>query len=226
MNLVGGDEAAKNAVQTMNCYIGQCIGEEMLDEALFSEDKNLKIMMAAQKVGAGTFRSSSMGRLFDAVSALFDVCSYNTYEGECAVNLEKCAQGFFEGGERDYPKFEFKMSETDKGLVFDQVSLFKDIYMCYNTKTADRNAIAYGFHVAVADMITRAFMALKRETGLNTVCLSGGVFNNRIILRRAAQELMRCGFDVYWNRKVPLGDGGISLGQAYYAMLKESDKQE
>ena len=226
VNLVGGDEAAKNAVQTMNCYIGQCIGEEMLDEALFSEDKNLKIMMAAQKVGAGTFRSSSMGRLFDAVSALLDVCSYNTYEGECAVNLEKCAQGFIEGGERDYPKFEFKMSETDKGLIFDQVSLFKDIYMCYNTKTADRNAIAYGFHVAVADMIIKAFMALKRETGLNTVCLSGGVFNNRIILTRAVDELIRCGFDVYWNRKVPLGDGGISLGQAYYAMLKESDKQE
>jgi hydrogenase maturation protein HypF len=222
VNLVGGDEAAKNAVQTMNCYIGQCIGEGMLDEALFADDKNLKMMMAAQKVGAGSFRSSSMGRLFDAVSALLDVCSYNTYEGECAVNLEKSAQSFMAGGVRDYPNFEFEMSETDKGLIFDQVSLFKDIYMCYNTKAADRNAIAYGFHMAVVDMIIRAFTALKKETGLNTVCLSGGVFNNRIILGRAAEELRRCGFEVYWNRKVPLGDGGISLGQAYYAMLTES----
>ncbi|WP_022763870.1 carbamoyltransferase HypF [Butyrivibrio sp. XPD2006] len=222
VNLVGGDEAAKNAVQTMNCYIGQCIGEGMLDEALFPDNKDLKMMMAAQKVGAGAFRSSSMGRLFDAVSALLDVCSYNTYEGECAVNLEKCAQSFITGGVRDYPKFEFIMRKTDEGLVFDQVSLFKDIYMCYNTKAADRNAIAYGFHMAVVDMIIRAFTALKKETGLNTVCLSGGVFNNRIILGRAAEELKRCGFEVYWNRKVPLGDGGISLGQAYYAMLTES----
>ena len=211
MNLVGGDEAAKNAVQTMNCYIGQCISEGFLDDALFSENKDLKMMMAAQKAGVGSFRSSSMGRLFDAVSALLDVCSYNTYEGECAVNLE-----------RDYPEFEFEMRETEDGLIFDQVSLFKDIYMCYNTKTADRNAIAYGFHMAVVDMIKRAFMALKNETGLNTACLSGGVFNNRIILGKAAEELVKCGFEVYWNRKVPLGDGGISLGQAYYAMLTES----
>lgn len=222
VNLVGGDEAARNAVQTMNCYIGQCISEGLLDEALSSDDKDLKMMMAAQKVGAGSFGSSSMGRLFDAVSALLDVCSYNTYEGECAINLEKCAQSFIACDEGDYPEFEFKMIETDKGIIFDQVSLFKDIYMCYNTKTTDRNAIAYGFHIAVVNMITKAFTALKKETGLNTVCLSGGVFNNRIILGRAAVELMRCGFEVYWNRKVPLGDGGISLGQAYFAMLTES----
>ena len=223
VKLVGGDEAAKNAVQTMNCYIGQCIGEGLLDEALFPDDQDLRMMMAAQKAGVGTFRSSSMGRLFDAVSALLDVCSYNTYEGECAVNLEKCAQSFMTGGVRDYPKFEFKMSETDEGLVFDQVSLFKDIYMCYNTKTAERNAIAFGFHMAAVDMIIKAFEALRAETGLNSVCLSGGVFNNRIILGRTAEELVKCGFEVYWNRKVPLGDGGISLGQAYFAMLKESE---
>ena len=222
VNLVGGDEAARNAVQTMNCYIGQCLSEGLLDQTLVPEDKDFKMLMAAQKIGAGSFKSSSMGRLFDAVSALLDVCSYNTYEGECAVNLEKCAQSFADEKETDFPKFEFKVSETDQGLIFDQVSLFKDIFMCYNTKTAERNAIAFGFHMAVVDMIIRAIKALKKETGLNTVCLSGGVFNNRIILGRAAEELAGCGFEVYWNRKVPLGDGGISLGQAYFAMLTES----
>ena len=124
----------------------------------------------------------------------------------------------------DYPDFEFKMSETDEGLIFDQVSLFKDIYMCYNTKAYDTKAIAYGFHMAIVKMIKEAFEELRDVTGIDTVCLSGGVCNNRISLGMSQESLSDLGFKVYWNKKVPLGDGGISLGQAYYAMLKGTDK--
>ena len=73
-------------------------------------------------------------------------------------------------------------------------------------------------------MIKEAFEALRGEIGIDTVCLSGGVFNNRIILGKSQEALSDLGFKVYWNKKVPLGDGGISLGQAYYAMLKGTDK--
>ena len=183
-------------------------------------DSNIKMMIAAQKAHVGSFKSSSMGRLFDAVSALLGVCSYNTYEGECAVNLEKCAHSLLEEGLEDYPEFEFKSSALDGEIIFDQMNLFKDIYMCYNTKAYDVKASAYGFHMAIVKMIVEAFKGLKGKMGTDTVCLSGGVFNNRIILGRAIEALTDNDFKVYWNKKVPLGDGGISLGQAYYAMLK------
>ena len=219
-DLVGGDKASKDAVQTMNCYIGQCISMGLLDLEGVLMDSNIKMMIAAQKAHVGSFKSSSMGRLFDAVSALLGVCSYNTYEGECAVNLEKSAHGFLEEGQEDYPEFEFKSSALDGEIIFDQLNLFKDIYMCYNTKAYDVKAIAYGFHMAIVKMIVEAFKGLRSKMGTDTVCLSGGVFNNRIILGRAIEALTDNGFKVYWNKKVPLGDGGISLGQAYYAMLK------
>ena len=187
-------------------------------------DSSLEMMMAAQKTGVGSFASSSMGRLFDAVSALLGICSYNTYEGECAINLEKCAHSFIERKGSDHPEFEFKLSVEDGELIFDQLSLFKDIYLCYNTRAVDVSFIAYGFHKAVVNMIVKAFGKLREETGLSEVCLSGGVFNNRIILSETVAGLKDLGYKVYWNKKVPLGDGGISLGQAYYAMLKESRK--
>lgn len=223
VNLVGGDEASKNAVQTMNCYIGQCISEGLLDQSCTPAGKDIKLLMAAQKIGAGSFKSSSMGRLFDAVSSLLGICDYNTYEGECAVNLEKCAADFAEGGEGKYPEFKFDIRWEEGQIIFDQLSLFKDIYMCYNTRAAQKEAIAYGFHMAVIDMIKRAFCELGRNSDEKKICLSGGVFNNRIILAKAMEELKDLGFDVYCNRKVPVGDGGISLGQAYFAMLSERD---
>ena len=224
VNLVGGDKASKDAVQTMSCYIGECISTGLLDEKRVLMDSKIKMMMAAQKIGAGSFKSSSMGRLFDAVASLLEICSYNTYEGECAVNLEKYAHSFVEEDNGAYPEFEFKKKNEGDELVFDQISLFKDIYMCYNTKAYDTKAIAYGFHMAIVKMIKEAFEALRGEIGIDTVCLSGGVFNNRIILGKSIETLSDIGFKVYWNKKVPLGDGGISLGQAYYAMLKGTDK--
>ena len=226
INLVGGDEAAKNVIQTMKCYIGECITRGLIDGEQASEDATLKMLMAAQKTGVGSFDSSSMGRLFDAVSALLGVCDYNTYEGECAVNLEKCAWSFIESGEKSYPEFEFEFKNENGQMIFDQIGLFKDIYLCYNTKTQTREAIAYGFHMAVVNMIVKAFDIMRDETGIQTACLSGGVFNNRIILSKSIEMLRDKGFEAKWNRKVPLGDGGISLGQAYYAMLVLADRQE
>ncbi len=66
------------------------------------------------------------------------------------------------------------------------------------------------------------FKLLREQTGVETVCLSCGVFNNRIVLAKSIEALKESDFKVFWNQKVPLGDGGISLGQAYYAMLLKS----
>jgi hydrogenase maturation protein HypF len=117
-------------------------------------------------------------------------------------------------------------ARTEEGLVFDQLSLFRDIYLCYNTKDIEEGAIALGFHLAIIKVIVNAILELKEQTGINNVCLSGGVFNNRILLSRSIDALKERGFEVYWNQKVPLGDGGISLGQAYYALLLKSAEHD
>ncbi len=229
VKLVGGDEAAKNANQTMNCYIAQCLDQGLLYAEIVKKTPELKMLSAAQKAGAGAFDSSSMGRLFDAVSALLGICNYNSYEGECAISLEKAAWEYLDEhpeGCDTCPSFEMSFAKANDGLVFDQLSLFRDIYLCYNTKEIDTGEISLGFHLAIIKAIVSAFEALREQSGINTVCLSGGVFNNRIILSKSIDALKKRGFEVYWNQKVPLGDGGISLGQAYYAMLLKSAEHD
>ncbi len=225
VKLVGGDEAAKNASQTMNCYISECLLNGLIQEKDVKMTGKLSFIMAAQKSSTGIFKSSSMGRLFDAISALLGICDYNSYEGECAINLEKAAWEYLDklGNEKEerVPTFELSMNydEGECSFTIDQLGLFKNVLLCYNTNDYDNGAIALGFHRAVVEMIVKAFEHLRDVNDENKVCLSGGVFNNRLILTKTIDRLCDLGFEVFWNQKVPLGDGGISLGQAYYAML-------
>jgi hydrogenase maturation protein HypF len=77
--------------------------------------------------------------------------------------------------------------------------------------------------MAIVDMIVRCCMIIRQEIGENKVCLSGGVFNNRLILTKSIVALKEQSFEVFWNQKVPLGDGGISLGQGYYGLMYEKE---
>ena len=102
----------------------------------------------------------------------------------------------------------------------DQISLFADIYKCYYKKTYSTSQIAYGFHRVVTELALKMCLMIRQDTKENKVCLSGGVFNNRIILTDTIKTLTNAGFEVYWNKIVPLGDGGISTGQAYFGLLE------
>jgi hydrogenase maturation protein HypF len=72
-------------------------------------------------------------------------------------------------------------------------------------------------------MVVRVSVLLRDKTNEEKVCLSGGVFNNRLILTKAIKALLNENFKVFWNQKVPLGDGGISLGQAYFGLMYEKE---
>ena len=227
VKLTGGDEAPKNALNVAKCYINECVKIELIPDknvSLIDEDPGTyQLIKAALDSNINTFETSSMGRLFDAVSALLGVCCHNSYEGECAVLLEKKAHEFMDkgGAAGDYPEFMFEISSDGECNVADQISLFADIYNCACSRTYDTEAISYGFHRAVIRLIIQECILMRDETKISKISLSGGVFNNRIILAGAVDELLKNGFEVYWNRKVPLGDGGISTGQAYYGLLRE-----
>ena len=224
VTLTGADNASKDASLVRDCYKHKAFTEGYLDGnsiALSSNDEQYNLIDSAIDNQVQTFESSSIGRLFDAVSSLLGICDHNSYEGECAIMLENRAWDFIESGdEKDYPKFSFDIvsSESD-AFTADQVNIFSDICKCQNEGRFDVDAIAYGFHMAITDLIVKGCELSKELTGENNVCLSGGVFNNRLILSKAMDLLTDRGFNVYSNKVVPLGDGGISLGQAYYLLL-------
>ena len=224
INMVGGDNASKNALQTRKCYENMAIKTGLLDSNCVGKSGNDAILSAALNNKELCFYSSSMGRLFDAVSSLLDLGDYNSYEGECAINLEKIASKFKERNlESHYPDLKFDITISEKGIIPDQTKLFSDMIKCQATGKYDIIAISYGFHMAIVDMIVRCCMIIREENGENNVCLSGGVFNNRIILTKSIVALTEQDFEVFWNQKVPLGDGGISLGQGYFGLMYEKE---
>jgi hydrogenase maturation protein HypF len=151
-------------------------------------------------------RTSSCGRLFDAVSAMAGVCRQSSYEGEAAMLLEAaCAPG--EDGE--YP-FTLAAGEVDtRPLVCAVASDAR--------AGAGAGTIAARFHNTMARIIERVCAGAAEETGIRKVCLSGGTFQNTTLVARVMPLLEARGFEVYTQRQVPANDGGLSLGQAAVA---------
>lgn len=208
VKLSGGDMAPKKADMVRDCY---------RMAAGIKEDKVPEIIKAALKNDINTFTTSSVGRLFDAVSSLLGICDYNSYESECAGLLEKEAWRYTG---IDRPEFELKVYRDDNGnILTDQADLFRQIEECVDKGKYNTVLCAYAFHVAITTAIKNVCDIISAETGEKKVCLSGGVFLNRLLLTKTINLLSISGYEVYWNQQVPASDAGISLGQAYYGLM-------
>ena len=208
VRFLGGDEGMKDASKSAMFYLHDAGLEEHIC------DVRWPVIRAALENNINTHGNSGMGRLFDAASAVMDVCTYNRYEGECAIRLENLAAEALE--ERINPApMTFDIYEHDGVLVADaapvMAALVKD-------KGHDRRALALGFHLAVADMALKIALRLREKTGIGVAALSGGVFQNAVLLEDLKNKLELNEFSVYINEGVPPNDGGIGLGQAHIGL--------
>lgn len=190
------------------------------DSYFFADNKDCNIN-ALQKSALinniNTYETSSMGRLFDAVASVLDICHENNYEGECATLVENAALSF-EGG--SYPEFTIEYETDSEGTyIWNQIKLFIDIHNAYTSNKYSVNAICYGFHMALSKMVLEMCRTIRNNTLEENVCLSGGCFCNRLLTKTCVNTLKEDEFNVFLNEKVPCNDGGISLGQAYYGLL-------
>jgi hydrogenase maturation protein HypF len=155
--------------------------------------------------------TSSCGRLFDAVSALLGICTSTTFEGQAAIALEMTAAA----GRRLSP-YPFRI-EMVNGVR--QVML-KDLFQALLSDLSDGVDPAFisrRFHETMAEMIGEMVSLLSEETGIKKITLSGGCFQNRLLLDLTLPILRERGLDSFTHREVPCNDGGISLGQAAIA---------
>jgi hydrogenase maturation protein HypF len=157
--------------------------------------------------------TSSAGRLFDAVSALLGVRDTIHYEGQAAVELEQLADvtepGAYPVGVSPGPPLLLAGSDLVRAAAEDLAV------------GVDPAVIAARFHNGVVDAIVRACVLLRESTGVPTVALSGGVFQNLLLLSRVVRRLGDSGFRVLTHARVPTNDGGISLGQAVVAAARD-----
>jgi len=205
VTMLNGDEGMKDAGKSAMCY-RHAAGLESVDE-------RWPIIKNALRLGVNTHRNGGMGRMFDAVSACLGIGSYNRFEGECAIGLEGSAREALGSGIMPVP-MSFEITEEEGTLVADSAPVFRTI-----DGREDTSACALGFHRAVAQMTLEMCILLRKRTGIGTVALSGGVFQNGLLLADVLRLLKEEGFHTLINREVPPNDGGISLGQAYIGQL-------
>jgi hydrogenase maturation protein HypF len=175
-------------------------------------ERNVRLISRLVEHGLNTPPTSSAGRIFDAVAALVGVPGSwrTTYEGQAAVELELAARGPVS---RSYP---FQLRSKGEGWV---VETRETVAVVVEDLLAGREVgeISSRFHRTVAEIVLVGCERIREIGRTSSVALSGGTFQNMILLRQVIGLLEEKGFEVYRHRRVPANDGGLSLGQAVLA---------
>lgn len=204
-SLQGGDKAVEEPWRTAVSYL-QAIDCKQWMLSFDLESSNFEAVTAALEGGLNCFRSSSIGRLFDCVSALLGLCSSISYDAQAAMRLENIA-------DKDvHKRYEFGLywEEGQLNLGYEEMlwGILGDI------KKGEKASVISGkFHYAIADATLAAVIEIGAIYGIKDVVLSGGCFENQLLLGLMIERLEKEGYRVYMNEKLPCNDGGISFGQ-------------
>jgi hydrogenase maturation protein HypF len=212
VRIPGGDSAMAEPWKTALGYLTHAGCADAADRVLAeipAEKRALVGAMLAQNFN--TYRTSSVGRLFDAASAIIGLRHVASYEGQAAMELEYACRRDDAGAQpRWYP---FAITPGDATFT---ISLDGIVQGLLEERMQGRptGAIAVSFHETVARFILDGCRAARAGSGLRAVALSGGVFQNAYLLQRVSSLLTADGFTVYSHHRVPANDGGLALGQA------------
>ncbi len=212
--LPGGDAAVKHPLRIAAAVLA---GGGLPVDRLLTEISPVEAATIAGMLDRG-FNApvcSSLGRIFDAAAALLGLVRETDYEGEGPILLEGIAA---RGGGAGAPHEPRGLVPLVKGTPFrlDPVPLLEKLATARRAEPAP--SLARLFHVEIAAAALAGAAELRRLTGLSTLALSGGVFQNVLLRALLVPRLEAAGFDVRLNRDVPPGDGGLAVGQAYRAV--------
>ena len=217
MPLPGGDASIKktyrNALAQLD-YFGIEWGKT-LPPVSYASDEEMETLKKQLKTGINVAFTSSMGRLFDAISSCIGICHEATYEAQAAIELEAIIDNY------ETAAYEIPMNngEIDLSVLWSQV--IKDI-----NHHIPAGKISAKFHNAIIQLVINSCEFIRAVTGVNLVVLSGGVWQNRYLIENTIDKLYEQKFTPIWHHQMPTNDGGISLGQAAIAsvMISELEK--
>ena len=213
----GGDAVSKHPWRMMLAYLHHYFGDEVVSRfpLLFKgiDEAEIEGILFLLKSKVNSPLTSSAGRLFDAVSALLNVCRNSTYHAEAPMRLEAIAD------EKTSALYGFEFDgQISFGKTFEE--MIADLL-----KGEETAKIAGKFHNTIVQLIVEVAEKMRKHTGLNKVVLSGGTFQNKILLENVEQKLKEINFAVYSQSGIPSNDGGIALGQlAIAAKRRELEK--
>ena len=213
--LIGGDKAVQEPARVAFYMLYDIYGENLFKLNLgclnyFKKiEKNIFCKLIENKESIMT---SSVGRIFDAAASILNIKHKVSYEAEAAVSLEMLASG----AKPVNNAFEFSINKENNIYVINWQGIFSGIISDLKAKK-DKGYVAYKFHFTCAKIIKEMSVLLRKDSGLNDVVLSGGVFQNFLLLSLALGLLKKEGFSVYYHKRIPANDSGVSAGQAVVA---------
>ena len=216
--LPGGDRAVEEPWRMAISLLAEAFGEripriEFTDR--WKEKVPIILEMIEKKINSPL--TSSMGRFFDGVSSLLGICDINSYEGQAAMELESVAENLSSSpGNLLAQSYRYEIREEKGTFVVEPGWIVKGIIEDLQ-KGFTTPVIASKFHNSIADIIMALSLKIKERTGIGRVALSGGVFQNRLLLSLTLRKLTEQGFICYHHKEIPPNDEGISLGQAIIA---------
>ncbi len=237
VRMPGGDSAIKHPWRMAVGYLYCANMTQMLEERRLLSDINqneiaFTLKMLDRKLNCP--QTSSMGRFFDAVSALLGIKTDISYEGQAAIELEyyahrNCSQPYdieinredssslatIDKTVEDYKKTAFTVKTS--GIV---KQIVEDIQASHSIEY-----ISSRFHSTIAEIVLQGCEKIRDNSNLNSVVISGGVFQNITLLNKSVDRLRENGFEVFTHTEVPSNDGGIALGQAMMALAEIAKKQ-
>lgn len=209
----GGDKAVEEpwrmALSFLYKYFGNNISFKETGAFQSVSEKNTVLVREMIDKRINTPLTSGAGRIFDAVSAILGLCTISGFDSEAPIRLESAI-----------------VSTTDSYYPFDIVErvVFAKTFKAIidDLQMVDASLISAKFHNTIARAILEVSERIRRETSLNRVVLSGGVFQNKYLFEKLTQLLIEKNFEIFTNHLVPANDGGISLGQIIIASKMKS----
>lgn len=213
--LPGGEAAVREPWRMAVSYLFHHFGDSFrqLSGPFVRDLDPTKVDLIVRMVtkGVNSPLTSSCGRLFDAVAALVGLRSKVNYEAQAAIELEMAI-----GDEAESAGYPIELAWSTERCILQTKPMFAAIIDDLAQKIPV-SVISQRFHNGLAETFCKVAREIRERTSLERVCLSGGTFHNGYLLRYVTKCLRGAGFDVYTQKEVPAGDGGLSLGQALVA---------
>ncbi|ATZ61154.2 MAG: carbamoyltransferase HypF [Methanosarcinales archaeon Met12] len=212
----GGDLAAHYPSRMALGILNKVLSDDELAKVKlrFKHEKEKQIIIEQLRQDVNVMRTTSTGRVLDAVSALLGITYYRSYEGEPAMKLESAARGG-----KDVLDIPIRFKTEDSRRVLDTTQVLLSVYDGLGTYS--KSDLAFSTEDAIATGLAELAIDVAKKQNIETVGISGGVSYNAHITRRIWELVEERGFGFIMHDRIPNGDGGISLGQAIVASLRK-----
>lgn len=212
--LIGGESAVKEPRRSALGLLYEIYGDDAWTHPTLSRmfaPTELKLLRNAMTNQINCPRTSSAGRLFDAVAALCGLCYRSQYEGHAAILLEAAIKTYTS------MHYDFELQSVNGVIIVDWEPMLKQILT-----ERDLNSVPVRFHNTLAEMIA----LVAHNSHYENIVLTGGCFQNRYLTEKTVDRLRTEGFRPYWHQHIPPNDGGLSAGQIFSTIINNSGSSQ